>query len=342
MKILIDIGHPAHVHFFKNPIWLLRKKAHDILVTSRDKEYALELLDGLGIDHQQISTQHSGSMWGMLSELWSRNRALSKVVSTYKPDVMAAIGGIFIAQVGRFKNVPSVVFYDTEDAKLQNALTYPFASKVVVPACYRGWTPKRKTIRYRGYHELSYLHPDYFTPDRNIALANGLAAKGDTFLIRLVSWKANHDMGERGWSTELLLALVGHLSKKGKVIISAEGPLPASLSALRFAGEPKHMHHLMAFCRMYVGESATMASEAVVLGVPAIYLAQTMRGYLEQQSERYRLVRLLRERKVETVKQEINNLLEACNSATVLRQRQKLLQDMENVPARVVKEITAV
>jgi predicted glycosyltransferase len=50
------------------------------------------------------------------------------------------------------------------------------------------------------------------------------------------------------------------------------------------------MHHLMAFAGLYVGESATMASECAVLGVPAIFIAKTGRGYTTEQERKYGLV----------------------------------------------------
>jgi len=39
----------------------------------------------------------------------------------------------------------------------------------------------------------------------------------------------------------------------------------------------------MAYCRAFIGESATMASEAAVLGVPAVYAAETGRSYTDEQ-----------------------------------------------------------
>ena len=45
MKILIDIGHPAHVHYFKHFIWTMREKGHTIYITSRNKEVAFSLLE---------------------------------------------------------------------------------------------------------------------------------------------------------------------------------------------------------------------------------------------------------------------------------------------------------
>ena len=51
MKILFDMGHPAHVHFFKNTIWELEKKGHQVKVTARDKDVTIALLEAYGIAH---------------------------------------------------------------------------------------------------------------------------------------------------------------------------------------------------------------------------------------------------------------------------------------------------
>ena len=45
MKILIDIGHPAHVHYFRNFINLISKKGHEVIVCARDKDVTISLLD---------------------------------------------------------------------------------------------------------------------------------------------------------------------------------------------------------------------------------------------------------------------------------------------------------
>ncbi|WP_165855407.1 DUF354 domain-containing protein [Marinobacter sp. JSM 1782161] len=291
MKILIDVCHPAHAHFFRNPIKRLAQNGHDVVVTSRNKEVTSQLLDRMGITHADLLDGKAGKgVLGLLKELVRRNYSLFKLVLQEKPDVMVAIGGIFIAQVGFFTRTRSVVFYDTENAVLQNFLTYPFASAVYVPECYESWLPSTAT-RYRGYHELSYLHPHYFTANRDIAIENGLSAVGDTYFIRVVSWQANHDIGESGWSLDLLTRVAEYLSQFGKVLISSEDRLPPELMGMSYTGDVENIHHVLGLCRLYVGESATMASESVTMGVPAIYAANTGRGYCNEQEEKYRLLK---------------------------------------------------
>jgi predicted glycosyltransferase len=287
-RVLVDITHPAHAHFFRHPIAALRERGHEIVVTSRRKEIATKLLDDFGLEHRLLD--YRGRRWGMLGELISRDRALARMLRELRPACVTAVGGVFAAHAGALTRTPSVIFYDTENARLQNLLTYPLATTVAAPRCYEGWLPN-SSVRYPGYHELSYLHPNRFRPSQEVAIANGLAAEGDTFLVRTVAWQANHDIGERGWSSSLLRTVVEHLAKRGTVLISAEATLPADLEVYRYPGDSAQIHHLMAFCRLHVGESATMASESAALGVPAIYAARTGRGYMREQDRRYGLVK---------------------------------------------------
>lgn len=330
MKILFDIGHPAHVHFFKHPIRILRQRNHQVLVTSRRKEFATQLLDELGIEHTTLSSKGKGGLFSLGAELIQRNIALLKFVKKNQVDIMAAIGGVNIAHVGKLTSIPSLVFYDTENATLQNLITYPFASRVIVPRCYKAWLPRKTHLRYDGYHELSYLHPDVFSPDRNVALANGLAEQGDTFFIRVVSWQASHDIGEKGWSEALLKNTVERLEKQGKVLISSESPLSPSLNSYCYTGKLSEVHHLLAYCKLFVGESATMASEAAVLGTPAIYAANTGRGYTDEQQDRYHLVRNIQTLNWETLSSELDNMLQQ-QPGFWQQARDKLLADTINV-----------
>lgn len=294
MKILIDINHPAHVHFFLHPIRILQNRGHGIIVTSRTKEMAVPLLDELGIEHEILSSLGKGGLLSLGRELVQRDAALYRVVKRQRPDAMAAIGGTFIAHVGFVTRIPSLVFYDTENARLQNAITYPFATRVIVPNCYQAWVPSNHQ-RYNGYHELSYLHPARFIPSMEIAIQNGVDTNQENFFIRTVSWQANHDVGETGWSEKLLSTLVDFLAPRGKLHISSEAPLPPRLASHAYRGKVSEVHHVMAWCRLYIGESATMASESAVLGVPAIYAAQTGRGYTDEEESRYGLVTNMRQ-----------------------------------------------
>ncbi|MBE1299269.1 MAG: DUF354 domain-containing protein [Alteromonadaceae bacterium] len=337
MKILIDINHPAHVHFFKMPAKLLQDKGHQIVFSSRDKDVTLALLNELGLESRILSKIGDKGMFSLAKELVFRNYSLYKLTKEIKPDVLAAVGGTFVAHVGTLSRIPSVVFYDTENAKLQNLITYPFASKVVVPSCYQAWLPKHH-IKYPGYHELSYLHPDYFSPSQEIARQNGIDVKRRNIFIRLVSWQANHDVGETGWSTELLSRLISEFSKVANIIISSEIALQQNFEPYLYKGEIAQIHHVMAYCDVVVGESATMASEAAVMGVPAIYAAETGRGYTDEQEAKFDLVSNIRDFKWHNLKAAIYNVLDKERSYYKAR-KSELLESNVDVAAFAAETI---
>ncbi len=80
VKVLIDISHPAHVHFFRHPLRLLQARGHEVLVTSRKKEMALDLLRELQIEHIELSAMGKRGMLSLARELVIRDLKLRRIV----------------------------------------------------------------------------------------------------------------------------------------------------------------------------------------------------------------------------------------------------------------------
>ncbi len=287
MKILLDILHPAHVHFFRNAIGLLESQGHKVSVTARDKDLTVKLLELYGIPHICISKEAS-SRTGLISELFSRNYRLAVLIRKEKPDVMASIGGISTAQVGFLTRTRNLIFYDTENATISNIMSYPLASEVITPECYNKNVLGRH-ITYPGYHELAYLQPLRFTPDQEILRGHGVNPEEPYSVVRFVSWKALHDVKAKGFNLEDKIRLTEVLEKQGNVYITSESPLPEEFDRFRLPLPPHQVHHLLAFARLFIGESATMASESCILGTPFVYLDIVGRGYTDEQEQSYGL-----------------------------------------------------
>ena len=289
MRILVDILHPAHVHFFRNFHGEMVERGHQIHFTARAKDRSLDLLDRYGLPYNQISDQKSGGV-GMTVEMAQRTARLLGVMRRFRPHVMTGIMGPSIALAGAARRVPAVVFYDTEFARQTNWFVYPLAHSVCTPDCYQGRV-RGTHVEYAGYHELAYLHPNRFRPDPERLAAFGLGPEEPYSIVRFVSWQAVHDKRERGLSSEQKRHLVDVLAQHGRVLVSSEGPLPADLARYEITGPVEDIHHLLAFAQLVVGESATMSSEAAVLGVPTVMIATTGRGYTDDEELRYGLVR---------------------------------------------------
>jgi predicted glycosyltransferase len=281
MKVLFDIVHPADVLFFYHSIQTLENSGHQVVIASRDKDITLELLQALSLDNQSLSKASSGIV-GLAIELISRDWNMLKLAKQSKPDVMIGFGGISISHVGKLLGIPSISFYDTETAPLQHMVTLPFITEMHVPDCYTGKIAKNRTFRFKGQKDFSYLHPENFKVDKDLATDAGYVEGIPNFFLRVVAWNANHDIGNSGWDLDTLKAFIEHLSKKGKVHVSSELPLPNELKQHQYKGKVHHIHHLLACCDAYIGESATMAGEAILVGTPAICAANIKLGYTDE------------------------------------------------------------
>lgn len=329
MRILIDILHPAHVHFFRNFFQEMRNRGHELLITAREKEIAVDLLEAFGLPHTVISSQRYGGV-ALAGELAKRTWRLGKVIREFEPDVLTGIMGPSIALAGAILRVPSVVFYDTEFATQTNRFVYPLAHTVCTPDCYQGRVRGRH-VSYPGYHELAYLHPNRFRPDPTVLAAFGVDATSPYSVVRFVHWKAVHDRRERGLTPEQKRKLVERLDPYGRVLLSSEGPLPSDLEPRRITGPIVAIHHLIAHARVVVGESATMSSEAAVLGVPAVFIATTGRGYTDEQEARYGLVRYFSEDRVGEALAVAESLAAGEVSADIAEGHRRLLEEKIDV-----------
>jgi len=291
VNVLFDINHPAHVHFFKFFIGYLKKNNHNVTIVSRDKDIVINLLDLYGFKHTVVSKIHK-SKFGLAYELIEHQMRLFRILRRNKIDLIFSIGGTFNVHIAGLLGIRSIVFTDSEFARLTNRITFPFAYRICVPACY--YEPldkfKNKVLRYAGYHELAYLHPDNFKPDDSILKEAGLSITDKLFIIRFVSWSASHDVGEKGITEEGKLAIVNLLSEYGKVIITSESELPENLKKYKVKLSSEKMHHLLYYASIYIGEGLTMASEAAALGTPAILINSLRAGYIEELEKKYDLV----------------------------------------------------
>jgi predicted glycosyltransferase len=137
---------------------------------------------------------------------------------------------------------------------------------------------------------MAYLHPNYFHPNEKVLEQAGLEVDEVFSVVRFVGWSSSHDINKRGFSESGKVRLVEELRKHGRVFISSEEPLPEEIQAYAYHLPKSMMHHLLAYASLYVGESATMASESAILGTHALYVAPVGRGYTDEQEDRYGLV----------------------------------------------------
>ncbi|MWV40040.1 DUF354 domain-containing protein [Natrialba sp. INN-245] len=269
MNVLFCASHPAHVHLFKNAIDQLRRDGHEVLVASREKDLTIDLLEAYELPHQPL-WREGGSLMGHGVELVKYEVRLLRLARQFDPDVVVSRLNPAAAHVSSVLRCPNVVFDDdSEVAQLVGKLTNPFSDVICTPADFEVDLGSRQR-RYDGFHELAYLHRDWFEPDPSVLSEFGIDVDEQYFVLRFVSWGAHHDVGQGGLSREMKRTIVSELAERGSVYITSEDPLPDEFEEYRLPIPPEHIHQLLYHADLYVGDSQTMATEAAVLGTPSV------------------------------------------------------------------------
>lgn len=284
MRVLIDIGHPAHVHMFKCFAKEMQDRGHKVLFACRDKEFEVKLLQAYGFDFVNFGKKAKSSI-GKLLDLIRFNWKEWQVARSFKPDIFVSHGSITAAHVAWLMRKPSVAFEDTFNME-QIRLWEPFVSTILT-SMYDHPLHSSKVIRYKGYNELLYLHPKRYKKDDTILEKLNVKRDEKYVILRFVSWNATHDMGHNGISYENKVLAVEEFSKYAKVFISSEKPLPEYLEPYCIPIKAEEMHSAMAHASLIFGESATMVSEGIMMGVPGVYLDNTGRLYTNEFQEKY-------------------------------------------------------
>jgi hypothetical protein len=269
MNILIDIGHPAHVHLFRNAAKIWIEHGHSITITIRDKDITSELLDLYGFSYHVASIARKGTI-GLAFELIEHDFGVLKAAIRNKCQVLIGTS-VAISHVSRILGVKSIVFNE-DDASIANTfvkLAYPLANAIVTPTCLNENHGKRHFV-YDGYQKLAYLHPKYFKPNSKILEKLGVLPNEPYFILRFVSLKAAHDQGESGLNEEMKLKIIRKFTNYGRVFITSEIPLSGDLLSYRLNIPTIDIHDALYFSKMLIGDSQSMAVEAAILGVPSI------------------------------------------------------------------------
>ena len=182
---------------------------------------------------------------------------------------MTGIMGPSIALAGTVRRVPAVVFYDTEFAEQTNWFVYPLAHSVCTPDCYQG--------KVRGTHVHVRRVPRARVPAPEPLPARSRPAGRLRRRGRASRTRSCGSCRGRPSTTSARRGLTGEQKREPRRDAAAPragadllrgARCRADLARLEVDGPVEDIHHLLAYAQLVVGESATMSSEAAVLGVP--------------------------------------------------------------------------
>ena len=292
MKLLIQLSHPAHFYLYRNVIKILENKGHKIYVLIKSKDILEKILKCDNISFINITPrEHRQTKCGIVRDLFIREVKILLFTLMHKIDVITGCTPE-VAHVGWLLSKPRINL-EEDDAhiipKFFKIAGFAIDAYLSPISCDNG-KYEHKSVKYPSFHELAYLHPNHFSPNKSI-VEKYFTTNRPYFILRFAKLNAHHDDGVQGISTKVAQRLIDILTPHGNIYITSERELEPQFEQYRIKINPLDMHHVMAYASLYIGDSQTMAAEAAVLGIPFVRFNDFVGriGYLNELENDYQL-----------------------------------------------------
>ena len=335
MNILIQLSHPAHFHLYKNVAKNLMADGHQVFIVIKTKDILEDLLNEAALPYYNIlHTAHRKSKIGILWDMLVRDWRIMRFCR--KNDIDLLTGSTpEVAHVGWLLRKKAINAGEDDLAVVPafGKIAGPFVQCLLSPQVCDNGKLEPKSVHYQSYHELAYLHPNHFTPQKSFVEKYGVDTTKPYFIIRFAQLNAHHDVGIKGINTDIAQHIVDLLKPHGRIMITSERELEPQFEPYRMKINPLDIHHVMAFATLYIGDSQTMAAEAGVLGVPFIRFNDFVGriGYLRELEDTYQLgygIKASGDNSVDILYQTIENVLDMPNRSAIFQQRrQRMLSE---------------
>ena len=340
MNILVELVHPAHFYYYRDTIANLKRDGYKVIVAITTKDMLEDIVRESGIEYVNICPKplknkgKLGLMWDMIVRDWR----MMKLAIKHKVDLISG-SSVESAQIGWLLRIPNINIGE-DDAhivpKYTNSIA-PFVDVRVSPESCDNGKIEPKSVHYPGFLKLTYLHPNDFTPSKEVVEKYEIDTSKPYFLMRFSSLKAHHDKGIKGISNDIARRLVEILAPHGKIYITSERALEPEFEQYRLHINPLDIHHVMAFATLYLGDSQSMANEAAMLGVPSLrfnFVGAKKIGVMEELEHKYGSTFGISSHEPEKLYAKTEELLAMPNLREEFQsRRQKMLKDKIDVTA---------
>ncbi len=267
-RVLFDLNHPADFHFFKHLIQRMLSDDYELNVVARDKECLHLLLENAGIPFRS----RGRGMHSLLGKHIYAFVILARLlyhISKFRPGLTMSLSSPYLALLSRLLKIQCITFDDTDN----NPRLLPLirlSKYLFSPATYpHQFHPGH--FHLPAYKELAYLHPTFFIGEQRQAQA----------FIRITRTDSVHHSNASILDLDKLSAKILRTSKEHKVILSSElsnFPIDKHIQL----ANPIQIHKDLSACCAFWGNSATMAAESAVLGIPTVFVGAEKFAYITE------------------------------------------------------------
>jgi predicted glycosyltransferase len=248
----------------------LKGEGYRIRVTARNRGRLHQLLQAEGISY---NTRGPGSRYYVLKYVLGAFLVLLALARllVFRPGLSISRSSPYLILASRILRIPSLCFDDNDtDLRLQPWIR--LANYIITPATYS-----------RQFHECHFRIPvfkemAYLPEPRPHEHRKG-------FFIRISRTDTTHHSRLDTLDLQVLNSYIGSFSDRYDVLLSSEYGIPDVLNGQVTEPGTNDFYGSLNHCRIFWGNSATMAAEAALLGIPAVYVSANISSSLVELKE---------------------------------------------------------
>ena len=287
-NFLFLVNHARHPYILNNLRKKLIEQGDNVYIGSRslDKPHLAEIVQELGWDTFEIKPITSKSPIGIVSLIIKQIIQLNKIIRKYKIDRIISCGPNIASIAAKINRINSVGWIDTEHVNFQVRSAFYLSDVLIAPEF--SYFNQYKRIIFKSIIDSAYLHPSIFKYNPEIVDNLGLLENGRPILYRLTNFTALHDkkIKFREWEYDF----IREIAKNHPILLVSEGELPKVLQKYQKKFKFTDFHHILSQCKLYIGSGLSTATEANLLGIPAIYTNPLSGGTIAEFQKRFGLI----------------------------------------------------
>lgn len=289
LKIWIDVTNSPHVLFFRPIIKELKKRGHNVIVTSRNFAQTIDLLNNFKIKHKEIGKYGGKSIFGKGLSLINRSMNLYSFAKNKKFDLALSHNSVDICIVSKLLNIPIIDLFDYEYAQFHH-INFRCATKIMCPSYIdindlKKYGANNKLIFYEGLKEQMYLSDYKFDND----ILNKLKIDSKKIIV-VFRPPAESSLYHKGIKNQIYLNLIDFLGSKKNTTVVYFG---RDKNQIQLIKKKKYTNFLIPEnaidgpslikkSDLVISAGGTMNREAVALGTPVYTILALKMGGVDK------------------------------------------------------------
>jgi len=269
MRIVFDIGHPAHINFFKNAIYRLHEEKHEIIIFGLKRGKVPDILKREFPDlNIKIIGRHRNNVISIIFEANILKTIVLFIHLIFKNiDVGVSVGSFTLGACLKILGKKNIQFDDDPESSQNLFLEKLTADEIHIPPLMHN---ANKFIIFNALKEWAYLSPDYFNPNIDCLNEYGIEHYKYIFIREVSAGSLNYIDRD----TYSVASFSDKLESGYKVVLSLEDKTKRELYPKEWIllEEPvQDIHSLMYYSLAVISSGDSMAREGSMLGRPSIY-----------------------------------------------------------------------